>query len=248
MKHVHLTTLLSYRILLIGTLLLTGASGCSVGSVDSTDALTALSDCRDRLELHEQQQAALAVELTETIADVATERLRLTLLLDIDELSVPDGEFDRALIQRLLQDGSENAVVDEVRLGRLSIEQAIQLVSDATASRQLSPELRAVAEERIVERFSSWQRLVATRRTLLSRLNNHHAAAARMLNEMAQLTDAIRSASSQPRQQPIRVGDLMLQATDFIEDPELRDSTRSLIDLLLNPAGTVSKSTARSQN
>ncbi len=248
MKRIRRSTLNSHLALLMGALVLTGASGCTTGPVDSSDALIALSNCRDRLAIHEQQQAALAADLTHTIADVAVERLRLALLLDLDDLSAPGGEVDPATIRRMLQDGSENAIINEVRLGRLSIEQATQLVRDATAVRHLSPEVRVVAEEQLVERFLSWQRLVATRKTLLERLNEQHAAAVRLLDEIAHLTDAIRSASSMRQEKSIRAGALARRATNLIEDPELRDSTRSLIDLLLEPAGATANSSARNQD
>jgi len=221
---------------LMTMLMLAALPGCSSASPDATAALDALTDLHARLAGSAEQQAALCSDLAGTVAEIAAERLRLKLLLDLDELITPEGHADREMIERLLREGSDNVVVRQVRLGRTTLDEACQIVNDVALARDLSPELRAATEERLVELFGDWQQLAAARRVIADGLDQQRHATNQMIDEATQLTSAIREATSDRREPFIRVSTAAQGAAGFIPDPELRESVRALLDVLLTPA------------
>lgn len=225
--------------------MLVGAPGCTSATLDTTQAFEALGGIHARLVEAAEQQAALSDTFATALSDIAAERLRLTLLLDLDELLAPDGRPDADAIPRLLRDGSENAVVREVRVGRLTLDQANQLVSDAAQARGLSPDLRAATEEQLIARFADWQRLAATRGALITELDGQAQATARLLAEAGELTGTIRDATAGKLHRSIRIATTAQTAVGLIHDPDLRESVRALIDVLLASSDTI---TSRSQD
>ncbi len=223
-------------------------SSCAAPSSDPSAALDALDDIHQRILAHEAESTAVTTDLTRAVCDAAAERLRLALLLDVDALAAAAGGPDEALIERLLREGSDNAVIEEIRSGGLSIQDALRLVSDAGAAAELSPEPRQAAEQRLIERFARWQRLQEMRRALLERLDAHSAAARALLDEAVELTAAVRSATAARRAEPLPWRAAATQAARLIEDEQLRDSTRALIETLLPAPNAQANTTARSND
>lgn len=227
-------------------LMLAAVPGCTVASPDAAPALDALADIHASLAGAAEQQSGLCSELAATVAEIAAQRVRLRLLLDIDELVTPQGHADREAIERLLREGSNNAVVREVRLGRMTPDEASQIVGDAAQARDLSPELRIAAEQQLVERFADWNQLAATRHAITASLDEQRHATDRLLDEAAQLTQIVREVTNARRDRAIRVSTAVQGAAGFIPDPELRASVRALLDALLTSADQ--NTTSRNQN
>lgn len=224
------------------------APSCAAPPASSTAALDALDDIHRRVLAHETDATETTAALAETVCDAAAERLRLALLLDLDALQSAAGRPDEALIERLLREGSDNAVVEEIRSGRLSPEQALRLVSDAAAAADLSPEPRQAAEQRLIERFAPWQRLQESRRALLEGLESRSAAARVLLDEAVELTAAVRSATAARRAEPMRWRAAAIQTSRLIEDQQLRSATRELIEALMPAQDAQANTTTRSND
>ena len=230
---------------LAAMLMLAAAPGCGSAPMDTTAALDALSAIHSRLADAAEEQQALSGQLATTVTDIAAERLRLALLLDLDELLTPAGLPDRDAIERLLRAASDNAVVREVRLGRMTLDEANQIVGDAAAARSLSPGLRSATEEHLIMRFADWQRLATTREAIIAGLDQQRRTTARLLEEAGELTGAIREATAFKLDRSIRVNAAAQSAVDLIHDAETRESIRVLLDVLLTSPDTTS---ARSQD
>ncbi len=233
-------TLLLRSASLTTILMLAALPGCSIASPDAAPALDVLADLHVRLADSAEQQATLCRDLAGTVAEIAAERMRLKLLLDLDELVTPDGHADRGTIERLLREGSTNGLIREVRLGRMTLDEARQIVNDVARARDLSPELRAATEERLVARFADWRQLADARRAIADGLNQQRQATNQMFDEAAQLTSAIRDATSDRRARFIRVATAAHGAAGFIPDADLRESVRALLDVLLTSSATPS--------
>ena len=177
--------------------------------------------------------------------ELASERERVKLLLDIDALLTPDDQPDAAAIERLLREGSDNAVIREVRLGRLSTEEAEALLHDAATARSLSPAMRESAEKQIVVRFSDWQQFELRRQAIFQRLDEQQHAVHRLLDEAAQLTESIRAATTASDDRTIRIAAAAQGAATLIPNADLRQSVEALVDAALTNSSTP---TSRSQN
>ena len=209
--------------------------GCFGRAVDTEPALRALHDTQNRVAHAVSQRAEESAAMAEALMEIAAQRRRLALLLSLEELATQGDALDATTFERLLRDGSANALVQEVRRGHLTTVQALDLVRDFTAVRRLSPSLRRSAEEHLLDRLTQWREFAAAHERFIAARRSRDAHLQRLVAEAQALTAAIRDAAHRSRMQHISLITLAEDAADLIEDEPLRDSAHDLIDLLLSP-------------
>lgn len=203
-------------------------AGDAVAVIEHLDAAT------NALARLEQQDAQLWSTLVGVILDIAGERLMTTLALDLDSHISPGGEpVDDALL-RLTTPGESSVLANEIRTGRLTPQQAIELLKDFAAAQFLSPQSRQTVERQVLTQLQPAAEFEAQRIAVLDALTRQAALRVALIDEVQSLVDALSRAVSAPSRTLSPPPDALHVTVDrFVEDQPLAESINTLIDALM---------------
>jgi len=162
--------------------------GCSAGYGISPGAQTLIGDMGEiNHRVVEVCKTEIAQEeiLVDALYGVQMTIVKQRILGDLDELLSPSGAYRAELLDQAVADSeSDNAMVKEIRLGRMSIEDARVLLANHAQGGQLSGTMRDVVERDIVSQFSDVQELARMHGEIVRAFADRKRGLARMMREM----------------------------------------------------------------
>ena len=183
-----------------------------------------------------EEELKLERELVERVFAIREVVTRRSILIDLDEFVSPTDQVDFDLLDSGLRDSStKNALVSEIRSGRMTIDEAKRLLGDHAQSARLSAELRLLIDGRITRRFAAIQEIERERENVLKALAARREAVSRLSGEMKQLAGALHPASDRAPSPfypagSVKLQELLTAATDLIDDQAVREALHRTID------------------
>lgn len=175
-------------------------------------------------------------ELLERVLAIRETMVRRSILIDLDEFLSPADEFDAGLLDASLRNvATDNALVSEIRSGRMTIDEAKRLLGDHAQSSRLSAELRLSIENRITSRFVLMQEVAQQREEVLNALSARVDAVSRLSEEIKQSAEALQpvfdgAVSPLYPMRAVNMREVLTTAAQLIDDRAVREALQQTID------------------
>ena len=225
------------RMLFAGVVLFV-LSGCSAGGGLTPTGRRLVGDMSAinmRVMKASGEDAALERELVGALLNVRESAVKLRVLSDLDELLSPAGGYEEGRLQAELGDGeSDNALVGEVRTGRMALPEAREVLRDHAAGVHLSDGMRQRIEGETVARFAEMEQLKRERDEIMQVFADRDRALARMGREMNAITGTLMISTMGDGVNGVTREALLRrqlnEVTGLVGDERVRELLRAVID------------------